>query len=460
MKTYFISSLFMGFVLMGGAPINVHAEGGREVGNGGFYLPKNDRGDLIKITLGNEHPNQTEVYQALERLRLPNELKTWIRDDLDTVQIYYSNEIIKKEHLKDGPERGEKDEKGAPIYWFPELIQTPQNTLLAAYTFSSSRVVVYFTDVLKELPLTDQIIIVLHESLHRLGPIWFGELSLDERFVIGFCDFLKRDLTEKISDPDMQTLYDTVFRRFGLLSYVQLPNLFFNNPRHEEVTLPISVESSQDLVDIIIKPLEFFTPYMQLCLGYSAFLKGSLLKYSEFSPHRYEEVTIAYNNKPFLKEMVKRAFEKGLEQIPDNDTKKELREILNKAFFYHNAEGCINLSLWDSQEREQRQNRGHYDRSFYDALWKAIDQPVSGWDPPGVEASKRYDSFMKHLSLELQEIWRVERKTYLEKLNIRPLRNVSATIYYTTIERNESFLNRKLYSNRVKSVVLQPESPQ
>ncbi|MBI3017921.1 MAG: hypothetical protein HYY62_08050 [Deltaproteobacteria bacterium] len=187
-----------------------------EVGNGGFYLPKNDKGELIQISLGLHHPDEEKLHEAIQKLRIPDELKDWIKTDLETSVIYYSNEVVKKENINDGPEK--------PAEWFPETVFVDNQTLLAAYTFSNSRIVVYFTPLLNQLSLEERILLVLHESIHRLQYSWFGKLSLNERFVMGFVELLKKDLTEGIPDDEMKKTYHETAIRFQLPSYEHLPN--------------------------------------------------------------------------------------------------------------------------------------------------------------------------------------------------------------------------------------------
>ncbi|MBI2646287.1 MAG: hypothetical protein HYW85_04555, partial [Deltaproteobacteria bacterium] len=77
---------YMGLLMMGTISSGF---AGDKVGNGGFYLPKNDQGEPITVELGVSHPKNPELFDLIDQSRLPLELKEWLKDDLCSVAIYY-----------------------------------------------------------------------------------------------------------------------------------------------------------------------------------------------------------------------------------------------------------------------------------------------------------------------------------------------------------------------------------
>lgn len=185
---------------------------GVEGGNTELFRPVNANGEQIEITFTSKHPYQDKLVEMIGRAELPVVLKSEMLADLAATSVMLSNEVVTyadtqkqiqmvlskivKTTSKDAS--GNVTETTQEEYTLAEAasklgiyivpvnysVKDVTDTYVAAYTQSTPKRVVYFTEFLGQMTEEEAMTLVLHEQAHRLD--YLKMFHDDERFIEGY----------------------------------------------------------------------------------------------------------------------------------------------------------------------------------------------------------------------------------------------------------------------------------
>lgn len=181
-----------------------------------LFRPVNTKGDPISITFGDKHPYQEQLMQLISQASLPNILKNELLGDLKATSVMYSNELLTYAETQrqilltlskltktttksaDGTTKESVSEEysateaastlGIHIAPYQMAIAGIDANYVAAFTQRGPSRVVYFSELIKQMPEDEVLRLVLHEQAHRLSylePFWNNE-----RFIEGWSSLL------------------------------------------------------------------------------------------------------------------------------------------------------------------------------------------------------------------------------------------------------------------------------
>lgn len=198
----FMAWTYAAILALGVSTSNASKEG-VSTGNGSFITG-------LRMVLSDQHPNQSELMQLIEKAKLPSSLREAILADLSSVSILYSDETITANDLRDkinwevvsskkirtenngkvsektiteSQARREANEYGLHYHSLTEILSKVSNPQLAAITSVYENKVIYFNPSLQQLNKEQQHVLTLHEQGHRLVSLFGHRKTNDERFI-------------------------------------------------------------------------------------------------------------------------------------------------------------------------------------------------------------------------------------------------------------------------------------